>query len=45
MGLGSLPYDLLLNIALFLDLADIHALHLVSLVLDGDDDAHLGLDL
>lgn len=29
MGLSTLPYDLLLNIALFLDLSDIHALHLV----------------
>jgi len=29
MGLSTLPYDLLLNIALFLDLRDIHALHLV----------------
>ena len=30
VGLGTLPYDLLLNIALYLDLYDIHALHLVS---------------
>jgi hypothetical protein len=29
-GLSSLPYDLLLNIATFLDLRDVHALHLVS---------------
>jgi len=29
MDLSTLPYDLLLNIALFLDLKDIHALHLV----------------
>ncbi|KAF8623385.1 hypothetical protein AX17_007423 [Amanita inopinata Kibby_2008] len=28
MGLGNLPYDLLLNIATYLDLHDIHALHL-----------------
>jgi len=27
MGLNTLPYDLLLNIALFLDVGDIHALH------------------
>jgi hypothetical protein len=31
MGLSRLPYDLLLNIAVFLDLPDIHALHLVRL--------------
>jgi len=30
MGLSSLPYDLLLNIATFLGLRDVHALHLVS---------------
>ena len=30
VGLGTLPYDLLLNIAFYLDLYDIHALHLVS---------------
>ena len=30
IGLGTLPYDLLLNIAFYLDLYDIHALHLVS---------------
>ena len=30
MGLDTLPYDLLLNIASRLDLADVHALHLVS---------------
>jgi hypothetical protein len=30
MGLGTLPYDLLLNIATYLDLRDVHALHLVS---------------
>jgi len=30
VGLGTLPYDLLLNIAFYLDLHDIHALHLVS---------------
>lgn len=30
VGLGTLPYDLLLNIAFYLDLCDIHALHLVS---------------
>jgi hypothetical protein len=32
MGLSRLPYDLLLNIACFLDLRDIHALHLVSVL-------------
>jgi hypothetical protein len=32
MGLSSLPYDLLLNVATYLDLHDIHALHLVSLL-------------
>ena len=31
IGLGTLPYDLLLNIAFYLDLYDIHALHLVSI--------------
>ena len=30
MGLSTLPYDLLLNIATYLDLRDVHALHLVS---------------
>jgi len=30
-ALSSLPYDLLLNIATFLDLRDVHALHLVSI--------------
>ena len=30
MGLNTLPYDLLLNIASYLELRDIHALHLVS---------------
>lgn len=30
MGLGTLPYDLLLNISTYLDLRDVHALHLVS---------------
>ena len=33
VGLGTLPYDLLLNIAFYLDLYDIHALHLVSLLM------------
>lgn len=32
MGLSTLPYDLLLNIAFYLDLKDIHALHLVRLL-------------
>lgn len=31
MGLNTLPYDLLLNIAAYLDVHDVHALHLVSL--------------
>ncbi|KAF5355159.1 hypothetical protein D9756_005595 [Leucocoprinus leucothites] len=34
MGLSTLPYDLLLNIALFLDLRDIHALHLTCKTLN-----------
>lgn len=38
MGLNTLPYDLLLNIATRLELRDVHALHLVSLffALEGD---------
>ena len=32
MSLHTLPYDLLLNITFYLDLRDIHALHLVSVV-------------
>jgi hypothetical protein len=30
--LSNLPYDLLLNIATYLDLRDVHALHLVGLL-------------
>lgn len=30
MSLNTLPYDLLLNVASYLDLHDVHALHLVS---------------
>lgn len=30
MGLGNLPYDLLLNITNYLNLTEVHALHLVS---------------
>jgi hypothetical protein len=32
MALNTLPYDLLLNIATRLDIQDVHALHLVSIV-------------
>jgi|HubBroStandDraft_6_1064221.scaffolds.fasta_scaffold3953246_1 hypothetical protein len=33
MGLHNLPYDLLLNVAQYLDLKDVHALQVVSFLL------------
>ena len=35
LTLHTLPYDLLLNIALYLNLRDVHALQLVSLIIFG----------
>ena len=43
VGLGTLPYDLLLNIAFYLDLYDVHALHLVSPLLASQTDLSLFL--
>jgi hypothetical protein len=49
MALHTLPYDLLLNIAHYLDLQDVHALHLVSFLLcwwwSVGSDTGPGLDL